>query len=133
MSSCVCDKWLSEYVLIYPEDPSAYVNADFILDHGVMIDFAERTQKLIEWNKVRELRTMYALTIAELFRLIEFWEGNTSREPLHRILNEDREEIHSCRVKTTTLESLGQNAMERFLSKYDNAGHSRVSETKLSG
>lgn len=126
MTSCACDKWLSEYVLIYPTDPSVYVNADFILEHGVMVDFAERTQKLIEWNHIRELRTLYALSIAEIYRLIEFWEGNTNREPLHRILNEDREEIHECRIKNTMFEGLGQDAMKKFMERYDNAGLSRT-------
>ena len=134
-SECYCDKTLSEYVLVYVENPEAYVNHDWVREHGVLVDFAERTHPLTKYTKHKEIRIIYAYTVAEAYRLIAFEEGDKAREPLHRILNEDKEEIHKCLVKdeSITVESIGQALMERFLSEYDNARLSGASSSELSG
>lgn len=131
--ACICDKPLTEYVLVYVTDPSKYVNHDWIKAHGVIVDFAEREHPLLKWNDYSDARIIYALNIGEAFRLVEFEEGDRQKEPLHRILDEDREVIHPCLVKDATIQNLHQMVLERFLADNGNERSSGVSQTELSG
>ena len=135
MDKCYCDQALSEYVLVYVENPAEYVNHDWVKAHGVLVDFAERTHPLLRNHKHKEHRVIYAYTVAEAYRLVEWEQGDKDREPLHRILDEDKETIHKCLVtdESITVESMGQSLMERFLAQYDDARPGRISQTKLPG
>jgi len=116
---CDCEtSWLTRYVLVYVVDPSIYVNHDHVRTYGVIVDDANRTHPLLRNHRSVRSRVIWAYTIAEAFRLVEFEAGVLKRRPVHQVLDEDKEVILTCTkyAKTELLADLNKAALERFLA-----------------
>lgn len=115
---CQQDNSLSEYVLVYVDNPADYVNHDYIRKTGVIVDFVEREHPLLRNHRSSQgARIIKAFTIADAFRLVEWEQGNLDRKPKHRILSlPDKEELTTCSLRNEAFADLTQAALARFMS-----------------